>query len=503
MTIFKGITFRLNVLFVLVFLSITLMFLWFLENSSKSYEQQATQALHQELAAHMLVEAQILKNGEIDPKALKYTFHNMMLLGPAFEIYVTDTKGKLLAHAAEEGKIKRQSIDLAPIKSFISPQIQFPLLGDDPRHPSRKKIFSAAPINYQGQLQGYLYVIIGSELEDKIIANLTNNKLLSETLILGGSALLFALFVGTILVWLITRPLTKMTCNVLMYQQQQLWHKNQRLNLAKSSTSWSSSNEEVALATVIDEMSEKISDQLEQLKIKDIQRKELLSYISHDLRTPLSSLTGYIETWQNQFATTADENSAHYIDVAHRNALVLSGLVEQVFELAHLETGSVELHREPIAVAELAQDIMDSFDLRAKEAGVELDVSPKDTSLQVDADIAKLERVFGNLVANAIRHTPPGGRIVIRFDLVNFDNQEKVHITVQDSGVGISKDQLPRVFEAHFRASNKVDSDTGNAGLGLAIVKALLALHQSDIEVKSEEQQGTSFSFYLPRYRIS
>ena len=198
-----------------------------------------------------------------------------------------------------------------------------------------------------------------------------------------------------------------------------------------------------------------------------------------------------------------EESSAHYIDVAQRNAKVLSGLVEQVFELAHLETGSVELHREPIAVAELAQDIMDSFDLRAQQAGVELDVSPKDTSLQVDADIAKLERVFGNLVANAIRHTPPGGRIVIRFDLVNFDNQEKVHITVQDSGVGISKDQLPRVFEAHFRASNKTDSESGNAGLGLAIVKALLALHHSDIEVESEEAQGTSFSFYLPRYRIS
>ncbi|MGB0898841.1 MAG: sensor histidine kinase [Psychrobium sp.] len=503
MQLFKGLTSRLIILFVLVFVSITLMFLWFMGNSSRSYEQQATQALHEELAAHMLIEAQILKNGEIDPKALKYTFHNMMLLGPAFEIYVTDTKGNLLAHAAEEEKIKRKKISLAPIKAFISPEVQFPLLGDDPRHPNRQKIFSAAPINYEGRHQGYLYVIIGSELEDKIIANLTNNRLLNESLILGGSALLFALFVGTILIWLITRPLSRMTCNVLMYQEEQRWHRNQQLNLVENSTSWLSSNEEVALARVIDNMSEKIARQLEQLKIKDIQRKELLSYISHDLRTPLSSLTGYIETWQKQFGDSAEESSAHYIDVAQRNAKVLSGLVEQVFELAHLETGSVELHREPIAVAELAQDIMDSFDLRAQQAGVELDVSPKDTSLQVDADIAKLERVFGNLVANAIRHTPPGGRIVIRFDLVNFDNQEKVHITVQDSGVGISKDQLPRVFEAHFRASNKTDSESGNAGLGLAIVKALLALHHSDIEVESEEEQGTSFSFYLPRYRIT
>lgn len=503
MGLFKGITSRLIILFVLVFVVVTMTFLCFMGKSSRSYEQQATQALHQELAAHMLIEAQILKNGEIDPKALKYTFHNMMLLGPAFEIYVTDTQGNLMAHAADETKIKRQKINLDPINSFASPNVQFPLLGDDPRHLTRQKIFSAAPIFHNEVLQGYLYVIIGSELEDKIIANLTNNKLISDSVIVVGSTLLFALFVGTILIWLITRPLTNITCNVLMYQQEQLWHKNQKLNLVDKSTSWYSSNEEIALATVIDNMSEKIVTQLEQLKIKDIQRKELLSYISHDLRTPLSSLTGYLETWQQQFARDANEHSAHYIEVAHRNAKVLSGLVEQVFELAHLETGSVELHREPIAVAELAQDIMDSFDLRAKEAGVELDVSPKDTSLQVDADIAKLERVFGNLVANAIRHTPPGGRIVIRFDLVTFKNQEKVHITVQDSGVGISKEQLPRVFEAHFRASNKIDSESGNAGLGLAIVKALLALHHSDIEVESEEKQGTSFSFYLPRYSIS
>jgi len=503
MKLLKRLTSRLIILFVIVFVTIAMTFLWFMGNSSRSFEQQATQALHEELAAHMLLETQILRFGEIDPAALEHTFHNMMLLGPAFEIYVIDKQGKLLAYSAEESKIKRKQISLSPIIGFIGEGTQFPLLGDDPRHPSRQKIFSAAPILHDNTLQGYLYVIIGSELEDKIIENLTNNKLLSETLILVVAALMFALFVGVILIWLITRPLTNLTASVLEYEQRQLWQKGKKISLLKNNTSWLSSVEEVQLAGVIEKMSINIANQFEQLKIKDIQRKELLSYISHDLRTPLSSLTGYIETWQSRFSDTSDKDSVHYIEVAHRNAMVLSGLVEQVFELAHLETGSVEVHREPIAVAELAQDIMDSFALRAQDAGVTLDVSPKDTSLQVDADIAKLERVFGNLVANAIRHTPPGGNIVIRFSSVTFDNQEKVHITVQDSGVGISKEQLPRVFEAHFRASNKVDSESGNAGLGLAIVKALLALHHSDIEVASEEKEGTSFSFYLPRYQLA
>lgn len=503
MNLFKRLTSRLIILFVIVFVLISMTFLWFIENSSRSLEQQATQALHEELAEHMLVESQVLRFGEIDPVALKHAFHSLMLLGPAFEIYVTDTQGGVLAYSADESKIKRRTIDLNPIKEFLAPETKFPLMGDDPRHLSREKIFSAAPIYHNQALQGYLYVIIGSELEDKIIANLTSNKLLSDTLILAISALMFALLVGVILIWLITKPIVELTNSVLNYQKKELWQKGQKIALLKNNTSWISSTEEIQLAGVIENMSINIADQFEQLKVKDIQRRELLSYISHDLRTPLSSLTGYLETWQGQYAKTSDENSAHYIDVAHRNSLVLSGLVEQVFELAHLETGSVEIHREPVAIAELAQDIMDSFGLRAQEAGVTLDVSPKDSSLQVDADIAKIERVFGNLVSNAIRHTPPGGNIVIRFSSVTFDHQEKVQITVQDSGIGIAKDQLPRVFEAHFRASNKVDSESGNAGLGLAIVKALLALHHSDIKVESKEKAGTSFSFYLPRHHLA
>ncbi len=502
MTLFKRLTSRLIILFVIIFVTIAMTLLWFVGNSSRSFEQQATQALHEELAAHMLVESQILRFGEIDPAALEHTFHNMMLLGPAFEIYVTDTEGKVLAYSADESKIKRKQIDLTPVKEFLNSNVQFPLVGDDPRHQSRQKIFSAASIYHDKALQGYLYVIIGSELEDEIIANLTSNKILNDTLVIVIAAIMFALFIGVILIWLITKPITELTTSVLNYQEQQLWQKGLKMALLKNNTSWTSSIEEVQLAGVIENMSINIANQFEQLKDKDIQRRELLSYISHDLRTPLSSLTGYLETWQTQFSKISPQESAHYIEVAHRNALVLNGLVEQVFELAHLETGSVEIHREPIAVAELAQDIMDSFDLRAKEAGVTLDVSPKDSSIQVDADIAKLERVFGNLVSNAIRHTPPGGNIVIRFSTVTFNGQDKVQISVQDSGIGIAKDQLPRVFEAHFRASNKVDSETGNAGLGLAIVKALLALHHTDIKVESEERKGTCFSFYLPQYRL-
>ena len=498
---YNSMAFRLIVLFVSIFVIIAMTFVWFMDNSSRNFQQQSTQSLHQELASHMIAESQLLRDGKIDATALEHTFHSMMLLGPAFEIYVTDIQGKVLAFSAAPGKVKRKVIDITPIKHFLSGQSSFPLLGQDPRNLNGQKIFSAAKIFQEEHLQGYLYVIIGSELEDKIIANLTSNKLLSNTIAIALTAAFLALVIALLLIWLITRPLSRLTKSVAQYEAQQGWQNGQSLTLL-ASHHLVPSNEEKQLSNVIEQMSQTIAKQFDALKYKDNQRRELLSYISHDLRTPLASLTGYIETWQSQYADNAEPQSRGYIDVALKNAHVLSGLVQQVFELAHLETGGVELNREPIAIAELAQDIIESFSLQAKEAGVSLDFSPKDASIQVDADIAKLERVFANLVANAIRHTPDGGEILISFETISVDNEDKVLIRVTDSGVGIAKEQLPRVFEAHFRASNKTYSETGNAGLGLAIVKALLALHQSDINVASVEDEGTTFMFYLPRYRI-
>ncbi|MDP2561715.1 HAMP domain-containing sensor histidine kinase [Psychrobium sp. 1_MG-2023] len=499
--ILSSIATRLIILFVFFFMICLGVFVWYTSVSTKHFQLQSTQSLHRDLAKNMVMENQLLSNGQIDPVALKQTFHSMMLLGPAFEIYVTDLKGNILAYSAPEGKVKRQSVHLPKLLSYFNEDTVFPLYGDDPRSYSQQKIFSAAKIYQNENVQGYLYVIIGSELEDQITTQLNDRKFYSTTLVMAAIVIMFTLVISVGLVLLITRPLRRLTCLVSDHTNGNKTQRFNRLQLNQA-LGQAASLEEKQLAMAIEEMSETITEQLEQLTLKDRQRKELLSYISHDLRTPLASLIGYLETWQRQHKKQPVNNGANYIEVAHKNALVLNGLVEQVFELAHLETGSVELEREPIAIAELAQDIIESFSLQAAAANVRLDFTPKDESIQVDADIAKLERVFNNLVANAIRHTPAGGQIMINFEPITIDHEEKVLIKVIDSGIGIAKEQLPRVFEAHFRASNKVDSGSTNAGLGLAIVKALLALHQSDIAVSSEVDKGTVFTFELPKYSV-
>lgn len=501
MKIFTSLATRLIALFIGLMILILIVFSWFVSESGSHYQQQATQALHQDLAKNMVKENQLLRDGRIDAGALKHVFHSMMLLGPAFEIYVVDLNGQIMAFSATDGKVKRKTIDISPIKEFLTAQKSFPLIGDDPRHNSRKKIFSAANIYHNEQHQGYLYVIIGSELQDAIYDNLLGDKLLNQSVAVFVGAILFAVLASIIIILAITRPLSSLSRRVVSYHQDQGWRQG-ALFITDSDEPAAKGNEVKQLKIVINEMATTIAEQFEQLESIDQQRKELLSYISHDLRTPLAILTGYLETWLRQSSQRDDNDDRHYIDVALKNAQMLSSLVEQVFELAHLETGSVELNREPVAIAELSQDIIESFRLKAQEAGVTLSVTPKDSNIQVDADIAKLERVLGNLVANAIRHTPAGGQIVITFETVTVDAQQRILIRVSDTGAGIPKDALPRVFEAHFRASNKQDSESGNAGLGLAIVKALLVLHQSDIAVTSVEDKGTTFSFSLPQCAI-
>ncbi|NRA85779.1 MAG: sensor histidine kinase, partial [Gammaproteobacteria bacterium] len=133
-------------LFITLMIIILMVFTWYVSKSSLQNQLQMTQALHQDLAKNMIKENHLLRDGKIDPSVLEHVFHSMMLLGPAFEIYVVDLTGKILAFSAVEGKVKRKVVNLTPIKSFLNQHKKWPLLGDDPRHQSRQKIFSAAKI---------------------------------------------------------------------------------------------------------------------------------------------------------------------------------------------------------------------------------------------------------------------------------------------------------------------------------------------------------------------
>lgn len=231
---------------------------------------------------------------------------------------------------------------------------------------------------------------------------------------------------------------------------------------------------------------------MDQIRDGEQMRRDVIAQIAHDLKTPLASLQGYLETWLLQHPDAPDR--AH-VEVALRNGRQLHRLVEQLLELARLEARQEALAMEPVAVVELAHDVIARFALEAGQQGVGLAVDAIDPAIQVEADIGKLERVLANLVDNAIRHTPRGGAVAIGVVAAGG----RVVLEVRDSGSGIAAEQLPRIFEARYRGRLAAADGTTHLGLGLAIVKRLLELHGSAIQVVSSPGHGAAFSFDLAR----
>ncbi len=489
---------RLTLALFASFLTVGVFTAWLLTYSSQAYQREVTQVMHRDLASYVADNYLQFTDGKPDIEAAKQTFHDLMILGPNFEFYLLDTQGDVLSCTADPLVLKRTHVDITPIQQYLNTtDLKSPILGDDPRGIDRKKIFSVAPIVRDGTLEGYLYVILGSEVYDHTVDLIWSSQIIEWGLWVFVSGLVFALIATLWLTGLITRPLTKLTQQVRDIQSKGFSDDPYKdVALIKALAQWDQKNptEIDTLGCAFKAALEKIHEQYQNIVTIDELRRELLSHVSHDLRTPMASLLGYLETWELNQSTLSPEQSQQYIATAKKSAQRISSLVDQLFELAHLDSDNVQVNREPISIAELVQDVLQKFSIEANKKNISLNVTPKDSSIQVMGDIEKLERVFSNLLENALRHTPEGGNITVRLNHSgNF-----VAIEVEDTGIGIPDEDLPHIFDPHFKAGNSVRGNSAHGGLGLAITKRLLELHQTTIAVSSKIGQGTTFAFSLP-----
>jgi signal transduction histidine kinase len=218
--------------------------------------------------------------------------------------------------------------------------------------------------------------------------------------------------------------------------------------------------------------------------------------VSHDLRTPIASLQGYLETLLIKEDVLSVEERRQYLGIALRHSERLGKLVAELFELAKLDSGHTELHREAFAPGELVQDVVLKYQLPAQREGVSIEARiPPDLPF-VNADIGLIERVLENLLDNAIRHTPYGGRVAVSLAA----DAGRVAVQVTDTGCGIPAEELPYVFDRFYQVKKSEREASGGVGLGLAIAKRILDLHASTIAVASSPQSGTRFDFALPVY---
>jgi signal transduction histidine kinase len=431
--------------------------------TSRLYDEEATQKLNRGLAATIARQRPVIHHGTIDWKVLDNVFDALMAVNPSIEIYLLDGRGNILAFSAPPGKIKRKSVSLGPVKLFLAGH-RLPIRGDDPRDLDRRKIFSVTRVD-----DGYLYVILGGEQQQSAMSHIQASWILQQSMMLAVAALVFALAAGLVLFGAMTRRLRNLASAV-------------------------ESNAEVRLPVngsgdEVDRLAHAFERQVQMLKEVDLHRRELIANVSHDLRTPLASLQGYIETLILKEGQLSADEQRRFLEIASKHSERLGKLIDELFELAKLDAKVTPLHVEAFSMAELVQDVVLKFQLRAEQAGVRLGAEFDPALPLVMGDIALIERVLENLIENAIRYTPAGGSVTVSL----MPQDGKLAVRVSDTGCGISEESLPFIFDRFWRGEES--TPRGGAGLGLAIAKRILELHGASLIAQSQRNAGTTFSF--------
>ena len=453
------------------------------------YYEELTQRLNATIASSVAGEQSLLdENGAVDEEAIQELAHHAMVINPAIEVYLLDVQGNILGHALPPESVVLRQVAIAPVTRMIAGDVEMPFRGDDPRNPAASKIFSAAELRDDAGLQGYLYVVLGGQKYDELVDTLRGSyaRELGLWAILALSAL--GAGVGLAAFGLLTRRLRRLNSTVQEISDGDF-------QVRADSGSEHRGNDEIdRLEAAFNSMAVRIHDQVERLKETDRLRRELVSNVSHDLRTPLASMQGYLETLLIKNGSLSDIERERCLSIARRNTQRLSELVDDLFELSKLDSASVTPAFESFSMAELLQDTALEFEPSAQEKRITVETAATDDSALVYADIGLIQRVLENLIKNAIQFTPENGHVRIAIE----KRREHVAVSVSDNGCGISEAEQQRIFDRFYRREKDDSKRSGSAGLGLAIVKRILDLHGSRISVTSKLNRGTRFEFDLP-----
>ncbi|HEX4508910.1 MAG TPA: HAMP domain-containing sensor histidine kinase [Burkholderiaceae bacterium] len=526
---------------------------------------EALQSLDLDLAAYIVAHQSELvdAHGHVDVPTMHAMATQAMMINPAIEVYLLDPRGIVVAHALPadgSGDPVGRRVDLEPVQRLVAraptesthaPALQLPVLGTDPRVPDRRTIFSAAalPSDATGRSPGWLYVVLESVSAEKAAQGLARSGAWQESAWTLCTATVLAALVMVLSLRRLTRPLRELTVRLSRF------HRDLDNTAAPGQT-----GEIALLGLAVDAMQQRLDQQLARLQEADRLRRELVGNISHDLRTPLSNVQGYVETVLVRAERLDPDERARHLRTALRHADLLGRRIADLFELSMLDAGFVQGGRpvtasallaeqapgaggaasffspklEVFCLGELLQDVTQGYQLDAGRRNVTLALDAgSHLRVEVRADIALIERVLQNLVDNALRHTPSGGRVTLAIEARGAE----VEVSVSDTGSGIAPEHLPYLFERYWRAGDPTaagpsapglaatpgdeggtvpgveehsppamsglqrdpDRAPASSGIGLAIVKRILDLHGSVVRVRSRPREGASFVFVLPR----
>lgn len=473
---------------------VTLMFTVVMNVSHEKYHRELVQKLNASLARQLVVEGHLdgLATSSERLGGAASRLRELTRVNPSVDLYLLDGTGHVVASSVPPERIIRPRLRLEPIVSLLNGSRDFPLRGDDPTGNDRGAVFSAARVSGSGA--SYLYAVLhGSDHASDaghraVAADLRQSYALREAAMLTAAGVLLSLLAGLAVIAVITRPLRQLSAAMESFQAS-------NFSAPPMPVIPDRADDEVAhIGKTFDRMAARIRTQMDDLREADGELRDMFANISHDLRTPLASVQGYLETLLLKYDCLPDAERKRYAEVAAQQAERLGALVNALFDLAKLESRQAKLSLERFSVADLAQDVIQKFDPSASRKGIALRVEMPHKLPLVAADLTLLERVLDNLIENALRHTPPGGRIAISAE----PDDGQIRVTVEDTGSGIAPEDLPHIFDRFYRGRNGGSHRHEGAGLGLAFVKRVIELHGGTVSVASTLGAGAHFEFRLP-----
>ena len=477
----KTLYFRLSVVLLgVVTLLSTVQFLFFThywDRLGKEAEQRVNLTLAEKLALPL---SETLRHG-INRSAVESAFFQAAQQYPKIDLYLVNAEGRILVSSVESQFLKSSAIDMEPVRHFLANEdtVRLPLYGNDPSTGKLDQVFSARAI-FAANQQLYLYLVLSGKYHRSIMDVLAEGYTMRTAILSVSLTTALAILVGLGLFFVITKPLKRIVVALRTIEQGEY-------TLVVDA---GSDDELGELGRAINKMTGTIVSEIAAKERMDDQRRRLIARVSHDLRGPLTSVRGYLETLASEQMITVHQHLKQYVTVALQATYSLNDLIQDLFELSKLEANEKAVNLEEFSLLELAEHVRTRLEPKARMREVQVHVEPDAGSTNVEADPSLIMRVYDNLIDNAIRYCSQGGdvRITIR------EISEGVETSVSDTGSGIPFEDQDKIFDEFFRASN---AGSDGSGLGLAIVSKILLAHGSNISVRSTLGKGSTFTFVL------
>lgn len=442
------------------------------------------------------------------PGDFKRFLSNLVLFEADTQLYLLDHEGTVIAYSGELQLPKGFKVALPPVLQAAGLEPMPYVMGDDPERMDASAVISARPLHHAGATDltrpaGYLYLVCHKATLPPGGIMALQSAFAKPTLLL----LLAIVALSTCLAaWVsaaVTRPLKQLTETVAAVTKHGIESVAVTPEAAGAGARLAQStvgrDEFGQLHVGIQGMLATLLSQWSMLRRLDHFRREGVSNLSHDLRSPLTATTACLETLETRWAGDADRSGdRQLVEIALRNTHNAARLVQSMGDLAQLDEPEFRLNREVMDATELLDDVALRFAQRAQLRGVALraETGPSDAHILLAMDVELIERAIANLVDNALKACGEGHSIFLSAAQL----EGAVHLTVRDTGPGIPIADQAHLFDRFFQSRQTVAPATGEGGkgLGLAIVKRIVEMHQGQVRVASAPGQGTSVTLILP-----